>query len=67
VLGSLYERVVKDFKIDSRIGDGYMKGKNDFLTKVPDYGCRYREGHENLLYGDPTLKIKAMPSDFIPN
>lgn len=63
-VGAIYQNTAVNFKTGTRVGDAYLTGKKFFLTQVPDVqtGCRYRQGHENLLYGDPTLKIKAMPS-----
>jgi len=61
LIGTLYALIVKEFSINKRIGDSFIQGKFKYGTTIPDEGgCRFRVGHQTLLYGDPTLKIKNM-------
>jgi len=61
-VGSLYQFVAENYKgMGERIGDAYLTGKKKYLSGIlaDKYSCNYRQGHENMMFGDPTLRIKA--------
>jgi hypothetical protein len=61
-IGTLYTLVVGHYAIGETIGQAYLAGKIDYSkihTGDSDIdSCLFRQLHENLMYGDPTLKIK---------
>lgn len=59
-IGALYTLVANNFEVGKRIGQAYLEGKKDYRTLNDPHGCNYRQAHENLIYGDPTLKIERM-------
>jgi len=62
MIGTLYALVVKDFSVGNTIGKAYLTGKiaysNIQASDSETQSCMFRQLHENLMYGDPTLKIK---------
>jgi hypothetical protein len=61
LIGGLYTKISNYFSVDTRIGDAYIKGKSDYYFYVdPTDSLHNYQTHINILYGDPTLKIKNM-------
>jgi hypothetical protein len=62
-VGSLYVEIYKSLKVGKTVGDAYKEGKAKYATSstydCPIYG-KYYQYHINVLYGDPTLKIKRI-------
>jgi hypothetical protein len=62
MIGTLYALVVKDFSVGNTIGKAYLAGKVAYssiqASDSETQSCMFRQLHENLMYGDPTLKIK---------
>lgn len=61
-IGTLYALTAMKFSVGKRIGDAYKEGKAEYLTgKYNQGGCDTGyQGHINVLYGDPSLKIIKM-------
>jgi hypothetical protein len=58
-IGTLYALTVRDFSVGKSIGQSYLDAKKAYLNLgIDPEQCNYRVGHETLMYGDPTLKIK---------
>jgi hypothetical protein len=57
-VGTLYYKIAKKFSAGTRIGDAYKAGKTDYKGEFGN--GMSGEFYINCLYGDPTLKIKAM-------
>jgi hypothetical protein len=60
IIGTLYVDIAKNLKTGVRVGDAYTKGKNTFYKANPGGEYVSYTYYINCLYGDPTLKIKAM-------
>jgi hypothetical protein len=62
MIGTLYALEVREFSIGKTIGQAYLAAKvaySNIHTGDSDTdSCMFRQLHENLMYGDPTLKIK---------
>lgn len=60
-IGTLYTLVAQRFSVGKRIGDPYIAGKAEYLSGKYSGGCGIDyQGHINVLYGDPSLKITKM-------
>ena|GEM_PF-4392134 len=62
-IGTLYTLFVKNIKVGRRIGDSYLLAKKEYNSigcRCENSACHFRQLHENLMYGDPTLKIKEI-------
>jgi hypothetical protein len=59
-IGALYTAFAKQLTPGKRIGDAYLEGKVAYSHEKDPLSCNYRQLHENLIYGDPSLKIKRL-------
>jgi hypothetical protein len=62
-IGTLYVLVAQKFAVGKRIGDPYIAGKAEYLSGkyALSNSCSIDyQGHINVLYGDPSLKITKM-------
>ena len=59
-VGAIYYKVAKNFGVGVRVGDAYVKGKNQYLNEVASITNKNVQSGMNQFYGDPTLKIKQM-------
>ena len=61
-VGTLYTLIARHYTVGTTIGQAFLQGKIDYSqihTGDPDTdSCLFRQLHEDLMYGDPTLKIK---------
>ena len=53
---NMFYKFVKNLSPGSRIGDAFMTAKQGFFSECSG-SLDYRQGHHNVFYGDPSIKV----------